>query len=227
MEKELDVRLEAIHYIPRFARPAFQFWGAGGKVARHLYDALSPFGATLSGIQVSQTMPDASGIVFTVSLPGNSSAKFAFDRMEFVLNGFTEEFFQSIPKLFRGCTEWIRHESPDFKFASHNIAYFCHAFVKDSTTKEILDTINPKSLKSAGSNLGNGTIFHFYEVERNWQVRIMFDHSLAVPGALFVGLVIDTTTDEIDYDAMFVDGRVYLQSALAELGLRLPDFSQQ
>jgi hypothetical protein len=227
MEKELAIRREAIHYTPRFARPAFELWGAGGKVVRHLYDALSPFGATLASIQVSQTLPDASGVVFTVSLRGNSSAKFAFDRIEIVLNSFSTEFFQSIPKLFRNCTEWIKHELPEFKFATHNFAYYCHAFVKESTTKEILDAINPKSLKSAGSNLGNGTIFHFYEVEKNWQVRILFDHSLGVPGALFVGLVIDTTADEIDYDAMLVDGRVYLQTALAELGLRLPEFAQE
>ncbi|HEY2121336.1 MAG TPA: hypothetical protein VGH37_19270 [Candidatus Acidoferrum sp.] len=145
-----------------------------------MYEALSPHGVTLANIQVSAAMPDASGIVFTIAIPGNSSLKVAFDRMEFVLNNCTEEFFQSIPRLLRNCTAWIKHQVPDFRFGSHYFGYFCHAFVKDSTAKEILDTISPMSLKSAGSSLGSGTIFHYYEVDKNWQVRILFDHSPAV-----------------------------------------------
>jgi|SRR6516165_142115 hypothetical protein len=226
MVKELDVRLESLHYTPRFARPLFEFWGNGGKVLHPLYEALSPHGVTLSNFQISPNVPNASGVVITVGIAGNSTAKFAFDRMEFVLNNFTREFFQSIPKLFHDCTEWIKHAVPDFKFASHTIGYFCHAFLKDSTTKEFLDTISPKTLRSAGSNLGSGTTFHYYEVEKNWQVRLLFDHSVVLPGSLFIGFVIETTTEQIDYGRMLTDGRTYFQSVLQELNLHLPESSQ-
>lgn len=194
---------------------------------QHMYEALSPYGVKLSNFQISPNIPDASGIVITTGLPGgNSTIKFAFDRMEFVLNNFTEEFFQSVPKMFGDCTAWIKHAVPDFQFESHNVGYFCHAFVKDATTKQFLDSINPMTLKSAGANLGSGTTFHYYDAERNWQVRILFDHSLALPGSLFVGFVIDTTTQEINYERMLADGRAYLAAVLQEVDLHFPELTQ-
>ena len=226
MPKELDIRLESLTYTARFAKPLFSLWGKGGEIVGPLYDALSPYGVTIGNIVVTGAMPNSAEPVVTVWVRGNSTVKFAFDRIEFALNGLTDEFFERIPKLFRDCTGWIKGEQPKCRFASHNFGYFCHVMVKNSTAREVLDALNPKTLKAAGSSMGNASTFHCSVPAKNWTTRIMFDHSLAVPGALFIALIIDTVTDELDYEALMLDGRTYFRSVLAELDLTLPELAQ-
>jgi len=223
MTKELDVRLESLTYAVHFARPALEFWGAGGRIIRQLHDALSPFGVALGNIQVNPGVLNAAGQIITVVVPPFSTLKFAFDRIEFEANNFSSDFFESVPKVLASCTGWIKSELSDFKFAAHNVGYFCHSFVKGSTTKEVLESMNPRSLKGGGMSLGSGTIFHNFVSERNWNTRFWFDHSLGLTGALFIALIIDLKTDLLDYTALMSDGRSYFRSVLEELDLRLPE----
>ncbi len=226
MPKELDIRLESITYTVRFAKPLFSLWGKGGEVVGPLHDALSPYGVTLANIVVNTGVANSAEPVITVWVRGNSTVKFAFDRIEFAINGFTEEFFRALPKLFRDSTAWIKVAQPKFRFASHNFGYFCHAMVKDSTARKVLDTVNPKTLRAAGSSMGNASTFHCSVSDKNWTTRIMFDHSLAVPSALFIALVIDTLADDLEYEAMMLDARTYFRSVLAEVDLTLPELPQ-
>jgi len=223
MPKELDIRIESLTYTARFAKPLFSLWGKGGEIVGPLYDALSPFGVTLGNIVVNTGAANSADPVITVWVRGNSTVKFAFDRIEFAFNGFTEEFFRALPKLFRDSTGWIK---PKCKFASHNFGYFCHAMVKNSTAREVLDTVNPKTLRAAGSSMGNASTLHSSVSAKNWTTRITFDNSQAVPGALFIALIIDTVTDELDYEAVMLDARTYFSSVLAEVDLTLPELSQ-
>jgi len=226
MLKELDIRLESLNYTAHFARPPFDLWGKGREIIAPLYEALSPYGVTLGNIVINAGAASAADPVVTVVLQGNSTVKFAFDRLEFAFNNSSQEFFESIPKLLKDCSSWLKRELPGFKFASHNFAYFCHALVKDSTAKNVLDTVNPKLLKSAGLSMGNGSIFHNSVTDKNWTTRIWFDYSQSVPGALFLALFIDTVTEELDYETTMVDARTYFRSVLAEVNLTLPELSK-
>lgn len=226
MPNELDIRLESLNYTARFAKPTFGLWGKGSAIIKPLYEALSPYGVTLGNIVVTGSVANSADPIVTVWVRGNSTVKFAFDRLEFAFNGVTQDFFESLPKLLTDCTKWIKGELPEFKFASHNFGYFCHAMVKESNAKDVLDAVNPKALKSAGSSIGNGSILHNSVTEKNWTTRIWFDHSQAVPGALFVALVIDTVTEELDYEATMIDARAYFRAVLAEVNLTLPELSR-
>jgi hypothetical protein len=225
MPKELDIRLESLTYTARFAKPVFGLWGKGGDIVGPLYDSLSPYGVTLGNIVVHPGAANAAEPVITVWVRGNSTVKFAFDRVEFALNNFTQDFFEEFPRLFKDTTSWIKGQLPKFQFASHNFGYFCHAMVKASTAKAVLDTINPKSLRAAGISRGSGSIFHSSVTGKNWTTRITFDHSVGVPGALFIGLFIDTNTGELDHQATLVDARAYFRSILAEVDLALPELA--
>src|SRR5260221_9316584 len=98
MPQELELRLESLTSSARFARVVFSLWGKGGEIVGPLYDALSPYGVTIGNIVVTGAMPNSSEPVVTVWVRGTSTVKFAFDRIEFALNGLTDEFFERIPK---------------------------------------------------------------------------------------------------------------------------------
>src|ERR1700734_3519974 len=123
MQKELDIRLEGLTYTARFAKPLFDLRGRGGRRVGALYEALSPYGVTLGNIVVHGVVPNSAEPVITVWVRGNSTVKFAFDRVEFAINAFTQEFFETLPKLFKSSTGWIKDELPTFKFASHSFGY--------------------------------------------------------------------------------------------------------
>lgn len=74
--------------------------------------------------------------------------------------------------------------------------------------------------------MGNASTFNSAVTSKNWTTRISFDHSLAIPGALFIGLFIDTNTEELDYNATLIDARAYFRSILEEVGLTLPELVQ-
>ncbi len=226
MPKELDIRLENLTYTVRFAPPVFHLWGRGGEVVGPLYDALSPYGVTLGNILVHSGVANAADPMITVWVRGNSTVKFAFDRIEFALNNFTQEFFEEFPRLFRDCTGWLRREPSTVRFASHSFGYFCHAMVKNSTVKAVLESINPRTLRSAGSSTGTSTIFHNSVSDKNWTTRVWFEQSQTFPGGLFIALNIDTITEELDYEATMVDARAYFRSVLAEVDLALPELAE-
>src|ERR1019366_5294600 len=204
MPTELDIRQENLVYTARFAKPVFDLWGKGGQIIQPLYEALSPFGVTLGNIVLHGNVANSAEPVITIWLRGNSTVKFAFDRIDFAINGFTQDFFEMLPQLFGASTGWIKNQLPKFKFGSHSIGYGCHASVKNSTVKEILDRLQPNTLRTAGVSLGAGSIFYNSVTEKNWKTRIWFDQSQALPGALFIGLLIETTTEELDYEAMMI-----------------------
>ena len=226
MTKELDIRTETLNYLAAFARPAFSLWGQGGKITEGLYDALSPFGASLPTFQATPTLPNASTALLTIGIGNSGTLKFAYDRLEFTFTDFTTDFFQSLPRLFSACADWLRASVPKFQFATHDFGYFSHSYIKGTTTEEILAMINPQKFKSAGLALGHGAIFHHAIPETKWRTRLILDRSAQLPDALFLGLNLTLTRDSIEYDKFLVDGRAYLASILEELDLSLPDFSQ-
>lgn len=226
MQRELDVRLESLTYTARFARPIFDLWGKGAQIIEPLYEALAPFGVTLGNIVVHSNVLNSADPVATVWVRGNSTVKFAFDRIEFSINALTPEFFESLPKMFDASTAWIKDQVPKFRFALHTFGYSCHAMVRNSTAKEVLDAINPRAITAAGLNMGSGSIFHNVVAANNWDTRILFDHSQGFPGGLFIALVIETKTEKLDYETTMTDGRNYFRSVLNELNLVLPEFSQ-
>jgi hypothetical protein len=226
MTKELDIRFETLNYTARYARPAFAVWGQGGKITEELYEALSPYGVTLQNFQATPTLPNASTPLLTIAIGNSGALKFAYDNLEFTFSNFTTDFFRSLPHLFSACTRWLRAEVPKFQFASHEFTYFCHSYIKDMTTEEVLASINLRTFESAGLSLGHGAIFHHAIRDRKWETRFILDRSSFLPNAFFVGLGITVTQDELNYENTLVEGRGYLASLLRELDLSLPELSQ-
>jgi hypothetical protein len=158
MPFELDLQHEVLNYTGLFATPVMELWGSGGAIIRALLDALGEHGVTLKQIQIGGGQNSASDTVVTAVVPNVGPVKFAFDKLEFSFTGFTTEFFESIPRLMESLASWLTRVSPVFKFASHSFSYYSHSFVKGSTSKAVLDTLNVRELKSVGISLGNGAI---------------------------------------------------------------------
>jgi hypothetical protein len=226
MPNELDIRSATINYTVRFDRPVFELWGRGDKIVRSLYDALSGYGITLASVTVAGGLPNAAEPVITVRMHTDSTVKFAFDRIEFNFNNFSQEFFSTLPVLYQNCIAWLRREAPELKLAQHNFAYFCHALAKGAESREILARINPHRISEMGENLGSGAIIHSFLRDKNWLTRFWFDFSNAVPGGLFIALFIDVTADELNYQQTWDDARAYYRRVLTEVDLSLPQYAQ-
>lgn len=218
----LDLQQETLIYTGNFARPIFELWGAGGTIVREMYEALSPYKVNLQNFQLAGALASAADTVLTVQI-GSTILKLSFVKVDVSFTGFSEEEFQGIPKFLQASTGWLSKVIPDFVFASHEFQYFSHSFLKDASVDDFLRTTYPRTVKSAGFDLGTGVVFHRSVPERKWVTRLMLDRSQYIPGALFVGLSIKIETKLLDYESLLIQGRGYFQESIAPLGLTLPD----
>jgi hypothetical protein len=222
MPATLDLHHESLIYAGNFVRPAFELWGAGGTIVREIYEALSPYKVSLQNFQLAPTLSTAADAILTVNV-GNTVLKFSFVKIDVSFTSFSEEEFQGIPRFLKASTDWLAKAVPRFSFVSHEVQYFSHSFLKEASVDDFLRTVNPRTMKSAGFDLGAGAIFHRSVPERKWVVRLMLDRSQYIPGALFVGLSIRIESGLVDYESLLTQGRGYFQESIGELGLILPD----
>jgi len=218
----LDLRHESLSYAGNFARPTFELWGAGGTIVREIYEALSPYKVSLQNFQLASALSTAADPILTLNI-GSTVLKFSFVKIDVSFTSFSEEEFQGIPKFLKASTDWLNKAMPSFSFASHEVQYFSHSFLKEESVDDFLRTVNPRPIKSAGFDLGTGAIFHRSVPERKWVTRLMLDRSQFIPGALFVGLSIRIESALADYESLLMQGRGYFQESIGELGLMLPD----
>lgn len=221
MPATLDIRQESLSYTAMFARPPLGLWGAGGRIVSEFYKALEPYNVTLRNITLNPGTPTAADTVITVHI-GSTVLKFSFEKIEVAFSNFTEQEFQGIPKFLRSSTSWLQK---DFPFASHQAIYFCHSFLKERAVDEFLKGINADLVKSAGVNLGNGAIMYRAVPEKAWTTQLTIDKSQHFPGGLFIGFKIAIANAVVSYDSLLTEGREYLQNALGDLGLVLPELT--
>lgn len=191
-----------------------------------MYEAYLPFNVPLSNFQLGGPASNAAETIVTVKLGEIGTCKFAFDRTESSFSNFTEEAFQSIPKLLAASTNWIRPFVPSFKVASHQFLYSNHSLLKEGAVADFLAVLNPRNFKNGGKSIGNGAIFNQIKPDIGWQTQIMLDRSMSIQDGLFMSLGVTVKSDNLDYDGFFADARRYFDSVLSELGLRLPNSSR-
>jgi hypothetical protein len=222
----LDIQQESLAYTGQFLRPPLELWGAGGTVIRHLTEALEPYKVTLDNFQLNPSMASAADTVFTVRL-GSTVLKFSFTKIEVGFSGFSETEFQGIPLFLNAATGWLTREPYAVKYASHQVQYFSHSFLSGAGVEDFLREVNPKSISSEGLNLGGGAIFHHLLPDRQWRTQLTIDRSTVVPGALFVGLLIQIQNSDIGYESLLAQGREFFVKAIGEFGLIVPEPSPE
>jgi hypothetical protein len=175
MPLTLDYKYESLAYTARFEKPVLELWGAGAIIAKAMYDAYLPFNVPLSNFQLGGPTANAAETVVTVKLGDVGTSRFAFDRTESSFANFSEEAFQTIPRLLAASTDWLRHSISTFKVASHHFVYSNHSVLKEGSVADFLKTVNPRSFKSAGQSIGNGSIFNHVRKDAAWQTQLILD----------------------------------------------------
>jgi hypothetical protein len=221
----LDYKYESLAYTARFQRPVFQLWGAGATIASAMYEAYLPFNVPLSNFQLGSAATSAADVVVTVKLGDVGTSRFAFDRTESSFANFSEEAFQTFPRLLAASTDWLRNTISTFKVASHHFVYSNHSLLKGGVVADFLKALNPRKFKSAGESIGNGAIFNHVRKDAPWQTQLVLDRSLSVNEGLFASFGVTVIDDKIDYVAFLADARKYFEAMLADLDLRLPGSS--
>ncbi|MFI5098603.1 MAG: hypothetical protein ACHQT6_11580 [Candidatus Acidiferrales bacterium] len=222
MTATLDLQHESLLYTASFANPPFELWGgAGGGIVKELYKALAPYKVTLQQFQLSSGMASAGDTVVTVRI-GNTTLKFAFDKLEVTFASFSEEEFQGIPKFLTSVTGWLTRTSKDFRFSSHHVAYHSHSFLKGTAVDDFLRTLTSSHASLGGLNLGGGISLYRMVPDKKWLAELFVDKSRHLSGSLYIGLSLQIEGNTIDYESLLTDGREYLVGILALLDLELP-----
>lgn len=225
MPYELLVQQNQLVHNGLFARPLFELWGDGKTILRGLFEALSPFGATLPDMHIQSVQATPADPVVTVNIGVKGTLTFRLDRIESTFFNFTDEFLREIPKIIESSARWIRAAVPSFKFSSHGLIYSSHSQLSKYTIEEVLKSVGTKTLKSGGVDKGTGAIFHWAVPQKNWTTQLVLDRSVVLAGGLYMMFNLLVTADAVEYDSLAKEGRKYLDDLLAELGLVLSSAS--
>jgi len=220
MHHELLVQQSQLAHTGVFSRPLFELWGEGKTILRGLFEALSPFGATLPDLHIQPVLATPADPAITVNIGTSGILTFKLDRTESSFFNFTDESLRNIPKILKSSTMWIRSAVPSFRFSSHQFVYSSHSRIGKSTVEKVLGSAGMKSLKSGGLDKGTGVIFHWSVPERNWTTQLVLDRSVVLEGGLYMMFTLMVVGDDMDYDSLGRDGRTYLDGLLSELGIK-------
>ena len=219
MSYELLVQQNQLIHTGHFSRPLFELWGDGKTILRGLFEAFSPFGTTLPDIRVEPGLVSPADQVITVNIGLVGLHRFKFDRVESTFFNFSDEVFPKIADIIEASTKWIRSAVSSFEFASHQFVYSNHCQVVNSSARDLLGSINKRSVKSGGLDLGTGLILHWEVPERNWTTQLVLDRSLVVTDGLYMMFTLLAPGSVSDYATLAKSGRTYLEAVLSELGL--------
>jgi hypothetical protein len=217
----LDIQNESLVYIAQFSRPPLEFWGMGGMIIRHFYEALQPYKIALQNFQLAPSMATAADTVLTIHI-GSTIVKFSFANLEVSFSGFTASDFERIPSFLGAATGWLK---PAPGFASHQANYFSHSLLPGVDLDDFLKSVNPKSIGTEGVSLGGGAIFHHVVPSKKWRTQLVIDKSQIIPGSLYVSFLIRIETADVQYDSLLAEGRNFLANAIGQFGLALPEFT--
>jgi len=217
----LDLQSESLIYKARFSRPLFEFWGNGGKIISNFYDALEPYNVTLQNFQLSPSMATAADTVLTFQL-GSTVLKFSFVSLEVSFSKFSESEFERIPGFLNAVTRWLK-QPPASGFATHHFSYLSHSFLSGQELEDFLRTVNSVSISNVGVSLPGGAIFHHLLPREKWVTQLLIDRSTVIPGALFIGFIIEIGKPEVDYELLLAQGREFFSSVIGKFGLEIPN----
>lgn len=219
--KTLSINQAQAAYTATFAFPAFGLWQSRQTLTEHLYNTLSPFGATLNDIryELSDRMPGGTAVV--VNTPDLSAVRLKLDGMEWAIGDFDDEDLLRVPDMLEGLAALLRSQQKDFEFKSHIINYSNHSKLSEGTAKEYLNSLPNKPLQTVGENLGTGVIYQWLDADLGWQVQMVVTSSLALTDGLFVQCIVSLDHLAVEYPALVETVTRKLDAALAEMGLEI------
>lgn len=223
--RRLVVRQNQISYAGLFSRPALSFLGSGGKIIDGLLAAYKDQNVNLGSFRLEQASPDPTAHSVNLAFSPSCVYQFKLDRVESVVSNFRREDYEMFPRILSQGAEWLRSAIPEFSFQSHLFTYFGHNGLSDGTSQDVLAQLPSISIPEIGVSEGNGVIFHWRIPDRDWKAQLLIDHSLSVPGGLFVQFLLFGVGDQIDYSATATTGRSIMEVALRKIGLEIDDAS--
>jgi hypothetical protein len=220
---DLTVVRNQIDYIGAFQRPLLSLWGDGKVILEQLYNSFEEFGVGLKDIRGESAGEDPSAQAVKVFVGSQTTYKFKFEQVEASAFDLGDADLERLPKLLEAGTGWIRTVSGEPCFRSHLVTYSAHCTLTDCTSETFLTKLNTLRLPGIGVDRGSGTIFHADVEDWNGRLRIMIDHSLLLPGGIFLELSFVSLRDILDYAGFLGQGRDWLTQTLASVGLQMSD----
>jgi hypothetical protein len=169
------------------ATPTVPFFGVTGNPERSqslMLAEFEPFRMKVSDLRFEGNGPIHDQHVAIVF--GIGYCKVAIDRVEASFSEFTATQKPEIMRAIESAQSVARKITPDAKFSSHLITYYCHARVEGQSFLEFIGGFPSPSVPAGGESLGTGFAFNWREPHRGWRTKLTVDASLAHPDALFL-----------------------------------------
>ena len=219
MTKLIPQQVQA-EYLGIFVKPAFVLYGIAEKLWGTLFSIFSPYQVPIVDMRNASTSPNPSDQVITVYFGQRGEFNLRLDRIETKIQNTQD--LQALPEILNRTQEWLRSDVPEFSFRTHLFAYGSQNELSGTSSQEFLLGLSNIDIPGIGASEGSGIIFHWDISDRQWRAQLTVDHSLAVPGGLFIQLLVRSEGDSIDYVAAVKDGDELLTDALSKLGLERP-----
>ena len=218
MKTEISIQQNQLAYMGTFMVPVLELWGQGGILLKDIYDALSPFGISLSDMRSEAVTSDVSGQAIRVSLTNIGTYQFRFDRIESTFVNFSDQVLAEIPKYLAAGTSWLRKRSPQFKFGVHRFVYSGHGMLKEGGAAGRLE-LAARPIVGSGENLGTGAIYHWRVADKAWTLQLIVDRSTLIPGGVYLMFVLEVARDHVDFWELLGQGRKLFEDATASLDM--------
>ena len=219
--KLLQILSNQITYRGLFIAPIFGVSADRAKSLSTTLEEFKAFNMKAGDLRYQDTGPIQDQHVAVIF--GIGHCRVAVDRVEATFSEFATIQVPEIAKAMEATQNVARRLAPETKFSVHQLTYYCHAGVEGSTFKDFVGNLPAPSISAAGESLGTGFCFNWREPRRGWRTKFTIDCSLAYTDALFLSFNVDIVGDELKLTSAWPEGERYLQSILAEFGLRFPE----
>jgi hypothetical protein len=219
----LDIKSNQVDYLGIMGRPAFSLWGEERLLLSTLYEAYRPYNVRLENIVGAGTTDSAGDQGVTVNLGARTSFRFRFDRVDARMTNFLTSDLEALPGIIDAGVTALRSIGSEISFTSHIISEFSHSSLSQGRAEDFFRDVGVGPDLRLGESRGNGIIFHFDLPGKQWQVHLTIDHSLSIPGGIFLQYQIVIEADKVDYALILSDARQLLRTALSKIGLGFPD----
>lgn len=225
---DLKVVSDSFEYLGMFSEPPMALWGQTHLLVGGLYDTLTSHSVSLRDIRVIPGSDNAADGVVSISI-GGLLVEFRFDSFRMLVSNGSLGDIERVSAVLHDLRLWLERAA-DVDLVSHAIGYSAHGTFLDGSTSETFLGRLPKPPVWPGAVVRPaGVICHY--VSKEWlpeaRITLTLDHSLQVPGGLWVAAVATHDGRGADISQALRRSPVVFADLLSIQQLRILDLEKQ
>src|SRR5215207_6639049 len=220
---KLRVKQSTLEYYGFFIEPAFDLMGDFRALVKFLYKTFQRYNVSLGSFRFDGDSQDISSTAITVKLGLLGNFKLKFDQVYAISLDPDDEQLVSFFEMLVGVDEHLRGQVSNLSFKSHAFFYNSHCELLEGAATEFLRSLPSSGIPVPGEDLGSGVTLNWRDESMDAKVSLSIDHSLQVPGGLFINHRVILERDQVDYIPLAVTAQQLLRGTLVDIGLEFEE----